>query len=416
MENLNPYHIAQEQFDKAADKLNLEDWIRDVIKTPDRNISVDFPVRMDNGSIKMFAGYRVQHNNSRGPYKGGIRYSPEVNLDEIRALASWMTWKTALVDVPFGGAKGGVICEPNKMSKGELERLTRRFTYEISNVIGPDVDIPAPDVNTNEQVMSWILDTYSMGKGYDIFGVVTGKPTFLGGSYGRTEATGRGVMITAIEAIKDYGLKPKNLTAIIQGFGKVGSNAAKLLHKKKIKIIGISDISTAIYNPKGIDIKDVEDCIKKNKVLKGYDKAEHISPKEALLEIKTDILIPAALENQITEENANNINARFIVEGANGPTTPKADKILHDKGVIIVPDILANAGGVTVSYFEWVQNIQKEQWPLNKVVSKLEDKLTRAYKEVRDLAKRENIDMRTAAYMIAIERVAESTRTRGIFP
>ena len=417
MENLNPYQIAQMQFDRAADKLDIEPWMRDFLKTPHRNVSVDFPVKMDDGSVKMFTGYRVQHNNARGPYKGGIRFSPEVSLDEVRALASWMTWKTALVDVPFGGAKGGVVCDPSKMSRAELERMTRRFTYEISDIIGPDSDIAAPDMNTDAQVMSWMLDTYSMGQRQDVFGVVTGKPIFLGGSYGRTEATGRGVVVIAMEAVKDEGLEPKDLTAVVQGFGKVGYHAARTLVEKGVKVIGISDISTAIYNPRGIDVEDARRYAEKNNfLLEGYDKAEHISPKESILEVETDILIPAAVENQITMENAGNIKAKFVVEGANGPTTPGADKILYEKGIIVVPDILANAGGVTVSYYEWVQNTQKEQWPYETVVRKLEEKLIKAYRNTRNLAKKEKVDMRTAAYMIAIDRVAEATRTRGIFP
>ncbi len=417
MENLNPYQIAQMQFDRAADKLDLEPWMREFLKTPDRNVSVDFPVKMDDGSVKMFTGYRVQHNNSRGPYKGGLRFSPKVSLDEVRALASWMTWKTALVDVPFGGAKGGVLCDPSKMSRAELERMTRRFTYEISDIIGPDVDIPAPDVNTDAQVMSWMLDTYSMGQRRDVFGVVTGKPTFLGGSHGRDEATGRGVVVIAMGAVKDEGLEPKGLTAVVQGFGNVGYHAARILVEKGVKIIGISDISTAIYNPDGIDVEDAKKYAKKNKLLlEGYDKAEHVSPKESILEVKTDILIPAALENQITMENAGDIKARFVVEGANGPTTPDADRILYEKGIIVVPDILANAGGVIASYFEWVQNIQREQWAYETVVGKLDEKLISAYRNTRNLAEKEKVDMRTAAYMIAIGRVAEATRTRGIFP
>ncbi|MDP7491627.1 MAG: Glu/Leu/Phe/Val dehydrogenase [Candidatus Undinarchaeales archaeon] len=416
MENLNPYHIAQMQFDQAADKLGLNSWMRDFLKTPDRNVSVDFPVKMDDGSIKIFAGYRVQHNNTRGPYKGGLRFSPEVNLDEVRALASWMTWKTAVVNVPFGGAKGGVVCDPRKLSTCELERITRRFTYEIRNVIGPDVDIPAPDVNTNAQVMTWIVDTYSMWNGHSEFRVVTGKPTFLGGSYGRAEATGRGVMVAAMKAVKDAGLEPQDLTAVIQGFGNVGSHTARLLAEQGVKIIGISDISTAIHNPDGIDVQDVEAYLKKNKVLEGYDKAQHIRPKEKVLELKTDILVPAALENQITSANAGNVDCRFIVEGANGPTTPDADRILKKKGILVIPDILANAGGVTASYYEWVQNVQREQWPYEKVVTKLEKKLVQAYNDVRDLAEREDVDMRIAAYMIAIGRVAKATEARGVFP
>lgn len=417
MENLNPYQIAQMQFDRAADKLDLEPWMRDFLKTPDRNVSVDFPVKMDDGNVKMFTGYRVQHNNSRGPYKGGLRFSPKVNLDEVKALASWMTWKTAVVDVPFGGAKGGVLCDPTKMSRAELERMTRRFTYEITDIIGPDVDIPAPDMNTNAQVMSWILDTYSMGQRRDVLGVVTGKPTFLGGSQGRTEATGRGIVVITMEAVKDEGFEPKGLTAVVQGFGNVGYHAARILIEKGVKVIGISDISTAIYNPDGIDVEDARKYAEKNKLLlEGYDKAEHVSPKESILEVETDILIPAAVENQITMENAGNIKAKFVVEGANGPTTPDADRILREKGIILVPDILANAGGVTVSYFEWVQNIQREQWRYETVVRKLEERLINAYRNIHNLAEKEKVDMRTAAYMIAIDRVARATRTRGIFP
>ncbi|MCD6088038.1 MAG: Glu/Leu/Phe/Val dehydrogenase [Candidatus Hydrothermae bacterium] len=417
MENLNPYQIAQVQFDRAADKLDLEPWMRDLLKTPDRCVTVNFPVKMDDGSVKVFTGYRVQHNDSRGPYKGGIRFSPEVSLDEVKALASWMTWKTALVDVPFGGAKGGVVCDPSKMSRAEIERLTRRFTYEISDIIGPDIDIPAPDVNTNAQIMSWIVDTYSMIQKRNVFGVVTGKPTFLGGSHGRSEATGRGVATVALELLKDEGLEPKGLTAVVQGFGNVGYHAARIFVEKGVKVIGISDISTAMYNPDGIDVEDARKYAEKNDfLLEGYDKAEHLSPKESILEVETDILIPAAVENQITMKNAGNIKAKYVVEGANGPTTPGADKILYEKGIIVVPDLLANAGGVIVSYFEWVQNIQKEQWPYEMVVRKLEEKLISAYKNTRNLAEEERVDMRTAAYMIAIDRVAKAIRTRGIYP
>ncbi len=417
MENLNPYQIAQVQFDRAADKLDLEPWMRDLLKTPDRCVTVNFPVKMDDGSVKVFTGYRVQHNDSRGPYKGGIRFSPEVSLDEVKALSSWMTWKTALVDVPFGGAKGGIVCDPTKMSRAELERMTRRFTYEICNIIGPDIDIPAPDVNTNAQIMSWIVDTYSMIQKRNVFGVVTGKPTFLGGSHGRSEATGRGVATVALELLKDEGLEPKGLTAVVQGFGNVGYHAARIFVEKGVKVIGISDISTAMYNPDGIDVEDARKYAEKNDfLLEGYDKAEHLSPKESILEVETDILIPAAVENQITMENAGNIKAKYVVEGANGPTTPGADKILYEKGIIVVPDLLANAGGVIVSYFEWVQNIQKEQWPYEMVVRKLEEKLISAYKNTRNLAEEERVDMRTAAYMIAIDRVAKAIRTRGIYP
>lgn len=416
MKTLNLYEVTQMQFDRAAARIGLEKWLEDMLKSPDRNISVDFPVKMDDGSIKMFTGYRVQHNNTRGPYKGGITYSPSVNLYNVKAKSSLMTWKTALVDIPFGGAKGGVVCDPLKMSIAELERLTRRFTYEIEDIIGPDTDIPAPDLGTDSQTMAWMLDTYSMEKKRDVFGVVTGKPIYLHGSYGRDEAVGRGVMLVVMEAIKNLGLSPENLTAIIQGYGQVGSHTVRLLAEIGIKIIGISDISAAIYNPSGLDIKDVNRYVNQHKFLSGYPNADHITPKEKLLEITADILVPAALENQITVRNANNINVKLLPEGANGPTTPEADDILYNKGVIIIPDILANANGVIVSYFEWVQNIQREQWSYDKVVAKSENKMITAYKNVYELAKEEKIDMRTAAYMLAIEKVAEATQTRGIFP
>jgi glutamate dehydrogenase (NAD(P)+) len=414
-EEQNPFRIAQMQFDKAAERLRLEPWLCAFLKTPNRNLSVDFPVKMDDGSVRMFTGYRVQHNNDRGPYKGGIRFAPQVNLDEVKALASWMTWKTAVADIPFGGAKGGVVCDPTQLSKAELERITRRFTYEISPIIGPDVDIPAPDVNTNSQVMAWMVDTYSMGKRQPEFGVVTGKPIFLGGSLGREEATGRGVMITALEAMKDMKIDPKKTTAVVQGSGNVGFHAARLLAEKGVRIIGMSDISTGIVNEKGLDLSDIAAYLKEHKILKDYAKARHIQ-KELILELPCDILVPAALENQITVENAERIKARLIVEGANGPTTPAADDILSKKGVLVVPDILANAGGVIVSYYEWVQNEQREQWQYNVVVEKLTAKLTKSYHEVIDLMRKEKVDMRTAAYMIAIGRVAEAMQTRGIFP
>ncbi|MBN2422661.1 Glu/Leu/Phe/Val dehydrogenase [Candidatus Woesearchaeota archaeon] len=416
MAELNLFEMAQHQFNMAADKLNLERGIKDRIMFPERTLIVQFPVIMDNGNIKMFTGYRVQHNNVRGPFKGGIRFSPDVDLDEVKALASWMTWKTAVVNIPFGGAKGGVMCDPGTLSKNELEKITRRYTYEIKDIIGPDFDIPAPDVNTNAQVMAWIVDTYSMINGQNSFGVVTGKPVSLGGSYGREEATGRGVMITTIQAIKEIGIENKKLTAIVQGYGNVGSNAARLLAEKGIKIIGISDISAAVYDPDGLNLNEINEFLKKNKFLQGYTGAKSISPKEKILEMDTDILVPAAVQNQITKENADRIKARVIVEGANGPTTPDADIILNNKGIFVVPDILANAGGVIVSYFEWVQNIQEEKWSYEEVISKLEEIMIPAYDDVSALAKKEKTNMRTAAYMIAISRVAEATRNRGIFP
>ncbi len=414
-ENLNPFEIAQSQFMNAAKKLNLEPWLIEILINPQRSFTFKFPVKMDDGSIKIFTGYRVQHNNTRGPYKGGLRYSMQVNLDEVKALASWMTWKTAVANVPYGGAKGGVMCDPRTLSQNELERITRRFAYELDGIIGPETDIPAPDVGTNAQVMAWIVDTCSMDHKCNMLGVVTGKPIYLGGSEGRAEATGRGVMITAMEAIKELHLKPKDLTAVVQGYGNVGSNAARLLSEKGVKIIGISDVSTALYNTDGLDLEDVDSYLETHKVLKDYPNAEH-SPRDLVLEMKCDILVPAALENQITSENAENIQAKMIVEGANGPTTPMADEILKSKGVFIVPDILANAGGVVVSYFEWLQNIQREKWTYEEVVSKLEKTMIPAYRDVSQMAKKKKVDMRTAAYMIAIERVAKAVKTRGIYP
>ncbi len=416
MEKLSSYQVAQTQFDNAAERLCLEDSLSDILRTPNRTVTVNFPVKMDDGTISVFTGYRVQHNNSRGPYKGGIRFSPHVNLDEVNALASWMTWKTAVVDIPFGGAKGGVSCNPFELSDNELEKLTRRFTYEISDIIGPYIDIPAPDVNTNAQVMAWIVDTYSMGQRHDDFAVVTGKPLVLGGSEGRAEATGRGVVITALEAIDDLGLEVEDLTAIVQGYGNVGSNAARIFDEKGVKVVGVSDVSTALYDPDGLNLRDLDTYVSEHRFLEGYGGAEHVIPKEKLLEMDADVLVPAAIENQITSENADRIQARLVVEGANGPTTPEADRILCEKGILVIPDILANAGGVTTSYFEWVQNIQREQWPYELVVSKLTDKMVSAYRGVRELADTEKVDMRTAAYMIAIGRVADATKTRGIFP
>lgn len=415
LEHLNPFEIAQSQFLGAAKKLNLEPWMTEFLINPQRCFTFKFPVKMDDGSIRIFTGYRVQHNNIRGPYKGGLRYSKQVNLDEVKALASWMTWKTAVVNIPFGGAKGGVECEPNNLSQNELERITRRFAYELDGIIGQDIDIPAPDVNTNAQVMAWIVDTCSMDHKCNTLGVVTGKPIYLGGSLGRTEATGRGVMITAMEAIKEHNLKPKNLTVVVQGYGNVGSNAARLLKEQGMKVIGISDVSTALYAPEGLDLKDIDSYLEKHKMLIDYPNAEH-KPRDSVLEIECDILVPAALENQITLDNAENINAKIIVEGANGPTSPMADEILKRKGIFIVPDILANAGGVVVSYFEWLQNIQREKWTYEEVVSKLVKIMVPAYKDVSQTAKKNNVDMRTAAYMIAIGRVAKAVKTRGIYP
>ncbi|MBS3165329.1 Glu/Leu/Phe/Val dehydrogenase [Candidatus Woesearchaeota archaeon] len=418
MEELNPYHIAQLQFDRAAERLRLERWLRDMLRVPDRTLSVEFPVKMDNGDIRMFTGYRVQHNNSRGPYKGGVRYSPEMNLDEVRALATWMTWKTAVVDIPFGGAKGGVVCDPSTLSQAELERITRRYTYEISDIIGPELDIPAPDVNTTPQMMAWMVDTYSMGKRHSEFGVATGKPTFLGGSHGRLEATGRGVALTAMNALADLKLNPQKVTAAVQGYGNVGSQAARSLREFGVKIVGVSDSSCALCDPEGLDLAEIDQHVAAHPrhLLENYTKALVLPERNELLEMECDLLVPAALENQLTAKNAGRVQAKLIVEGANGPTTPGADDIFQKRDILVVPDILANAGGVTVSYYEWVQNIQREQWSFREVVEKLDAKMNTSYAPVRDLARREGVDLRTAAYMIAIGRVAESTRTRGVFP
>src|SRR3989338_2035241 len=411
-EDLNPFRIAQMQFDNAAEKLKIEPWLRELLRLPDRSVSVDFPVRMDNGDVQIFTGYRVQHNNSRGPYKGGIRYRPEVNLDEVRALASWMTWKCAVADLPCGGAKGGVICDPKKLSLSELERMTRRFTYEIRDIIGPEQDIPAPDMNSDGRVMAWMADTYSMGRRQGSFGVVTGKPLFLGGSQGRVEATGRGVAIVTLQAMKELKMKPKGATALIQGYGNVGSYTARCLTESGVKVTGISDVTTCIFDKRGIDLKALDAHVAEKNCLEGFKGSQHLE-KEALFSLKADLLLPAARENQLAAAKAVAVQARLLVEGANGPPTPAADAILAEKKVFVVPDILANAGGVTVSYYEWVQNIQREQCPYDRVRGKLEEKMASAYAAVKDVARKEKVDMRTAAYMIAIGRVCESTKTRG---
>ncbi|MEY4722860.1 MAG: hypothetical protein RLZZ324_373 [Candidatus Parcubacteria bacterium] len=419
MESLNPFQIVQLQFDKAADRLGMPEWQRQLLKTPNRNVQVDFPVRMDDGVIRMFTGYRVQHNNVRGPYKGGVRFSPAVDLDEVKALASWMTWKTAVADVPFGGAKGGISCDPKSMSLGELERMTRRFTYEIADIIGPDTDIPAPDVNTNGEVMAWMLDTYSMYQRRDVFGVVTGKPVSLGGSYGRIAATGRGITQCAVETLRANGCDPKKMTAVVQGLGNVGSWTARLLAKEGVRIVGVSDVSAALVDAAGIDMAQLDAFFSTpGRLLKDFPKKRgtFLPRKEDLIGVQADILVPAATENVITLANVDTVRARFVVEGANGPTTPDADVMLDAKGIVVVPDILANSGGVIVSYYEWVQNTQREQWPESKVNAHLSEKLGTAIQGVLALAKQDKITLRMAAYMIAIGRVAEATRLRGYFP
>lgn len=412
---VNPYDVAVAQFDEAADYLGLSQAQRAILRKPKRELVVNFPVRMDNGEIEMFTGYRVQHNITRGPAKGGLRFSPHVSLDEVRALAMWMTWKCAVVNIPFGGAKGGVICDPLKMSRSELERLTRRYASEISILIGPDSDIPAPDMNTNPQVMAWIMDTYSMHKGYSVPGVITGKPLALGGSEGRLEATARGVQFATQSAMRDLDMVPERCSVVVQGFGNVGSITARLLHAIGCRIVGLSDINGGVYNPRGIDVPLALRYSQEHGSLLGLPNSEKVTNQQ-LLELPCDVLIPAALENQITRENAIRIRASLIVEGANGPTTLEADRILHERGITVVPDILANAGGVTVSYFEWVQNLQHFFWTEPEINQRLEGIMNRSYDAVRRKAREKGTNLRMGAYLLAVARVAEANQVRGIYP
>ncbi len=413
----NPFAIAQQQFDIAADILNLDPGMRDILRVPQRELTVRFPVTMDDGSVRVFTGYRVHHNITRGPAKGGIRYHPAVDIDEVRALAMWMSWKCALVNIPYGGAKGGVVVDPKQLTMHELEHMTRRFASEISLLIGPEKDIPAPDVGTNAQVMAWIMDTISMHRGYTVPAVVTGKPIDVFGSLGRMDATGRGVSITAREAAKHVGLKFDEATVVVQGFGNVGSASAALISKMGAKVIAVSDVSGAYYHPRGLDIPAMLQYATQNKSLHGYQAPglELLSNAE-LLELDCDILVPAALENQITAANAERIKARIIVEGANGPTTPAADEVLFDRGVFIVPDILANAGGVTVSYFEWVQGLQEFFWSEEEINERLERIMVRSFNGVLEIALNQRVPLRTAAYLVAVKRVADATLIRGIYP
>lgn len=410
----NPFESMMARFDRAAQLLDLDPDLYNVLRVPTREIKVYIPVRMDSGRIEVFEGYRVQHNFARGPAKGGIRYAPDVTLDEVKALASWMTWKCAVVNVPFGGGKGGVICDPRQMSIGELERLTRRYTSELIDFIGPEKDVPAPDMNTNEQTMAWIMDTYSMHARHTVTAVVTGKPIALGGSAGRREATGRGLMFTVNEAIKRFNLTPQETTVVVQGSGNVGGLGARLLHEAGYKIIAISDVGGGIYNINGLDIPKVLDYLSETKSLEGYQHAERVTNKE-LLEIECDVLAPCATENQITSENADRIRCKVLAEGANGPTTPQADQILHGNGVFVIPDILANAGGVTVSYFEWVQDRMGYFWREAEVNERLESIMVASFNDVSRYADQHNVDTRTAAYMLAIDRVAYDTKMRGIY-
>lgn len=414
-EELNPLKIAQQYFEVAADLLHLDEGMKDFLRRPKRQLIVSVPVRMDDGSYRVFEGYRVHHNLARGPAKGGIRYHPTVSLDEVTALAAAMTWKCAVIGLPFGGGKGGVTCDPTAMSPREIEGLTRRFTTEISILLGPDSDIPAPDLYTNPQLMAWMMDTYSMHRGYTVNGVVTGKPLSVGGSEGRLEATGRGVLYVTREAVKQLGLEMKGLSVVVQGFGNVGGATARLLWEEGCRVIGVSDVKGGIFNPKGLDIGAVLSHRDATGTVVGFREADAISNRE-LLELSCDLLVPAALENQITMENAEEIRARLIVEAANGPTTPGADEVLADRGVFIIPDILANAGGVTVSYFEWVQDRDAFFWSEDEVNSRLERIMSRAYREVAGQAEKFSVPMRAAAYIASVSRVAEATRLRGIYP
>jgi glutamate dehydrogenase (NAD(P)+) len=412
---INPWQVAQTQFDLAADRLGLDPALRRILRETRRELTVHFPVKMDDGTVQVFTGYRVQHNLGRGPAKGGIRYHPDVTLDEVKALSMWMTWKCAVVGIPFGGGKGGVVVDPKKLSKRELERLTRRFTTEISVLIGPERDIPAPDVNTNAQVMAWMMDTYSMHAGYTIPGVVTGKPVSLGGSEGRNEATARGTVFCIEEACGRLGLPLEGSRVVVQGFGNAGSIAAQLIAEKGAKVIAVSDSTGGIVNRDGLDIGRILGWKNEHGTVVGAPGTKEIS-NEGLLELECEILIPAALESQITQRNAANIRAAMVAEAANGPTTPLADEILFERKVFVIPDILCNAGGVTVSYFEWVQDLNRDHWTEATVNAKLREIMVRSFNETIGIATREAVDNRTAAYLLAVERVADATAMRGLYP
>jgi glutamate dehydrogenase (NAD(P)+) len=414
-EDLNPHRIAQIQFDIAAEYLKLDVGLRQILRTPKRVLEVSIPTKMDNGQVKVFTGYRVQHNVARGPAKGGIRYHPNVTVDEVKALATWMTWKCATVNIPFGGGKGGVICDPKRMSKAELERMTRRYTSEILPIIGPEQDIPAPDVYTDAQTMAWIMDTYSMTKGYSTLGVVTGKPISIGGSEGRKEATARGVLVAVEEACKVKKVSLRGAAVAIQGFGNAGSTVARLFAEKKARVVAISDSRGGVFNSRGIDPLKAMRYKERSGTVVGMPGTSRIS-NDDLLTMKCDILVPAALENVITLNNVDQIKAKIVAEAANGPTTPHADEALARKGILLLPDILANAGGVTASYFEWVQDLQSFFWPLAEVNLKLESLMRRAFLEVYESMRKHRTHMRTGAYVLAVGRVADATLVRGLFP
>jgi glutamate dehydrogenase/leucine dehydrogenase len=415
-EKINPFENMKKQVDIVGKKLGLEPGIIEVLKNPKRELSVNFPVRMDDGSIRVFTGYRVQHNESRGPFKGGIRYHQQVDIDEVRALAAWMTWKTAVVDVPYGGAKGGIIANPKNMSVGEIERMTRRYASEISIIIGPEKDIPAPDVNTSGREMAWIMDTISMAKGFAVPGVITGKPLEIGGSLGRPEATSRGLVFTVREAAKKIGLDLKGATVAIQGYGNVGAFAHKLIERDfGAKVIAVTDSKGGIVNENGLKYEEVIAHKKKTGSVIGFPGTKPVTNEE-ILELKVDVLLPCALENVLTKDNAGKVKARISGEGANGPNTLEADELMTKNGVLILPDILANAGGVTVSYFEWVQNLYNYAWTEDEVNNRLDQKITKAFHEVWDMAQKHKVNMREAAYLVAVDRVAKATQIRGFYP
>jgi len=411
---LNPWLAAETRFEEAAEKLGLDDGMRKILRTPARELTVSIPVQLDDGRLEVFAGYRVQHSIARGPAKGGIRYAPDVTLDEVRALAAWMTWKCAVVNIPFGGGKGGVVCDPMLLSQGELERITRRYTAEIIDFIGPERDVPAPDVNTNEQTMAWIMDTYSMHSRTTVTAVVTGKPLNLGGSRGRPEATGRGCLIVTLQALKRLGLDPVGTRVVIQGFGNVGSMSAKLMARTGLKIISVIEVEGAVYNPHGLDVEALIKHRKETGSILDFPEAENIDKHEAMF-LECEVLVPAARENVITSQNAGRLRAKILCEGANGPTTAVADQILADKGVFVVPDILANAGGVTVSYFEWVQDRQGYFWNEQLVNERLEEIMINSFQDVVGFADKHGVHNRTAAYMVALDRVAYTIKLRGLY-
>lgn len=410
------YEIAVAQFDKAAAYLDLKSGQREMLRRPKCELTVHFPVKMDDGSERVFTGFRVHHSTTRGPAKGGIRYHPSVTIDEMRAMAMWMTWKCAVVNIPFGGAKGGVICDPATLSRRELEGMTRRYATEISVLMSPEHDIPAPDVNTDAQIMAWIMDTYSMRRGHITPAVITGKPLELGGSLGRTEATGRGIMLSTLEAMKYRGIPLEGATVAVQGFGKVGAPTAYLLQDRGCRVVALTDVSGGIYHPKGLDVRDVLRYAREHgNLIAGYPLADRMEPDE-LFDLDVDVLAPCALEKAITAKNAPRIRAKIVVEGANGPTIPEAEEILLDKGIFLVPDVLANAGGVTVSYFEWVQGLQFFFWSEQEVNARLDEIMVRSFGDVLRTAEEKKVGMRVAAYILAIDRVARAHTLRGTYP